>query len=832
MARSWPLTTFIADFTAGPPNVPGSGAVDLQAGKTALRQVSTQRGRQYELGVVQAGTMTVDLTDTSEYLNPVNTGSPWNSGGNTLLPYRTTQFGAWWNQATKNTAGNWLNSTNLITGSTSARYDPSFESSTGGFFAYVGAPTVATSTVQKFDGAQSLAVGFTAATDAALMALPSPLTPGRTYTLTVYVFVPAGVTATASFLNFASTVGSTIAAATSSTTGAWQRLTMTGVVAGPFTVVQVKAAGTFPATVYIDAVQLELASAASAFSVSGPTFNPVFTGYVERYPQKWDSAGFRGIKPLTAVDALSPLSRTKISQSYAQTIAADNPQVYIPYNDLSFPQAVQRPTGGQQMIGYTQLGSNSGAVNFAGDTFLDGSKAVTVSQQNTSPTTFNDNTQLTFLGTRQGSLSMNPQSFTLEMWIKWNSGVIYGGAGAMQPGESTVGEYNGPAKAVKIYTFNGALTWGFADPNGGSTVFFNVRAPGLFPDGQWHHIALVFLGSNNFKSIIDGFSNPIHAFTFTPSVSASLNNFFLEASTYYGDPVAAVSAASWAAYAQPLSDATVNAHYQRGIGYLGEKSGTRANRLLTKYWPGTITTDTGKTAMAPDFSYNGRGVLDVLQEIATTEGGLCWVAAAGTVHQDSREARYVNAPTSQFTFGENTAAGELPYVAVEYDFDPTYVYSEADLTAASGTVYKNVNTASQTAYGQRILSTTMQMANDWDVGQAAAFYTQRYAKPAGAAGTNTPPRIAKFTIDPAANPNLWQAALSLDIGDRITAKRRTSPGVTITGDYYIEQVSHNVNADASTWTVDYQLSPVFNPQVWKLGDATLGALGTTSICVY
>jgi hypothetical protein len=93
-------------------------------------------------------------------------------------------------------------------------------------------------------------------------------------------------------------------------------------------------------------------------------------------------------------------------------------------------------------------------------------------------------------------------------------------------------------------------------------------------------------------------------------------------------------------------------------------------------------------------------------------------------------------------------------------------------------------------------------------------------------------RISKITINPAQNPNLWQAALSLDIGHRITVKRRTAAGTTMTGDYYIEQVSHNVNAAASTWTTDYQLSPVWNPQAWKLGDATLGVLGSTSICVY
>jgi hypothetical protein len=261
-------------------------------------------------------------------------------------------------------------------------------------------------------------------------------------------------------------------------------------------------------------------------------------------------------------------------------------------------------------------------------------------------------------------------------------------------------------------------------------------------------------------------------------------------------------------------------------------SGARALRLLTKYWSTGVTTDTGKTAMSADFDYDGRAVLDVLQEIADTEGGLVWADTAGIVHQNSRETRYINETVSRFTFGENSGAGELSYLDVEYDYDPNFVYSEADLTASSGAIYKVINAPSQTAYGQRILSKTMKMANDWDVGQAAAFYAQRYAKPAGAPGTATPPRIAKFTLDPASNPNLFAAVLTLDVGMRVTVKRRTSAGVTISGDYYIEQINSTITGIDSTWTVDYQLSPVFVPQVWKLGDSTNGVLGSTTVCVY
>jgi hypothetical protein len=57
-ARSWPLLACLADFTGGPPGLPTAPSVDLLGPSTpvALKTFTTSRGRQYELGTVQAGT--------------------------------------------------------------------------------------------------------------------------------------------------------------------------------------------------------------------------------------------------------------------------------------------------------------------------------------------------------------------------------------------------------------------------------------------------------------------------------------------------------------------------------------------------------------------------------------------------------------------------------------------------------------------------------------------------------------------------------------------------------------------------------------------------------
>lgn len=834
MARSWPLLQCLVDFTNGPPLLPQAPSIDLLAPTTpvAFREFSTNRGRQYELGTVQAGGLSLNIDDPSEYLNPVNSGSPWNSGANMLLPYRCVQVGAWWRQSTQDTTGNLLNSTNEAYLSTSS-YDPSFESGTSVFFTQAGSPSFTTSTAQHFVGAQSLACTFTGATDNVALGCVGLV--NRVQTLSVYVFVPAGRTATLRWSNYTTGVGSTIGTATSSLTGTWQRLVVTGTPSGPVTLLQVLCSAAYPATVYVDAFQLELGGSASAFTTAGPTFFPVYTGYVERYPQQWEDKGFRGVKPLEAVDALSPLSRTIIAQSYAATVAADGPAVFVPYGDDSFPQTVFRPTGGQAYVGYQAIGSQSASVSFGGDAFPDGAKAVTLSQQNADPLTSGDNTQTTRLGTRYGSLVMNPQGFTYEAWVRWPAGQTWFGAGSSAFGESTTdpGLHDGPSSYFGIRTDQNKMAAIYRDTNGVFQINVGLISGSLvFADQVWHHIVLSGTGSNSWRSSRD---NVFRTGTYVSTPPAMrIDNIYQYVNTFYGDIISTASFANVAMYNFALSPAQIAAHYQRGIGYLGEKSGARALRLLTQYWSTNVITDTGVTSMATDFSYNGRSMLDVLQEIADTEAGLVWVDAGGFVHQDSRETRYTapTSVTSQFTFGENVAGGELPYTDLKYDYDPTYVYSQANFTAGgSGTTLPPViNATTQAAVGQRVLSKTLQMQNDWDVQQAANFYVARYAKPAGAPGTGVPPRIAGMTIDPSSNPDLWSAALTLDVGYRVTVKRRTAAGVTISGDYFIEQVNHSNTG--TKWTVTYQLSPVFVSQPWILGDAVKGVLGTTTVCVY
>lgn len=825
MALNRPLLWVAADFTGGPPAKPSSNSVALNgaAAPTAVRTFATTRGRQYELGHAEAGTLTLDVTDTPEYLNPANTSSPWNSGGNTLLPYRRVQLGCWWNTTTSDTTGNLINSGNAtLAGNT---YDPGFEgASLAWVSSFVGSPTKLFGNVPH-TGSHDLQVVFGTTADTVGFVFRS--VPGQQYTVSAWIDVPTSShTITMAFRDWTGALGTTVGSATTTLINTYERLTVTGRANTGVSAVTFKIATGTTTTIHIDDIQVELGPTASTFANTGPTYFPVWTGYIERYPQHWDSAGFRGIKPLTGVDALSVLSRTVIKQSYLDLILSDGPSVVIPFNDTAPPHKILRPDAGAPIVGYTHPGTN-GTVNYGGDQWLNNTPAINVVQQNATPPTSGDPQYITYAGTRNGFLSMNPEAFTIEAWVKFSSGTAYFGAASVPASESTDTEAAGPAFYAGWYSSGGRLKITYTDPNGGVSPVVIIGDGAQFigyPDGLWHHLAVLFTGSDTFQSVVDSVAGTATSLGFSSSVAVGVNNFFLDATTYFKDVVSGVSVAYMATYPRALGTLELADHYQRGIGYLGETFGARATRLLTQWWGGTAVVASGGTPLAPDFTYSGRSVLSVLEEMGDTELGLTWCDAAGTVHVDNRDTRILAGQTPLYIFGENTGAGELPYEGdVAFDFDPTYVYSQADLSNYAGTVFTTVNATSQTNYGQRILATTINAANDFLVQQAGLALTARYDVPAL--------RVSTLTLNPAANPQLWTAVLNLDVGDRVTVKRRTN-AVTMSADFYIEQINHSADMDASTWQVQLQLSPVFLPTAWILGDSTYGVLGTTTVCAY
>jgi len=422
-------------------------------------------------------------------------------------------------------------------------------------------------------------------------------------------------------------------------------------------------------------------------------------------------------------------------------------------------------------------------------------------------------------------LSVSTAAATFECWFKFSAGVF----GPFQWCSSYNDATLAPAGAyIDVETINGDLWFHIHDDvtNTDYLVALNSvdNTGGYFPDNQWHYAALTLFSFNNgapplgIAATIDG-TEADYGSVFTTTRNNGYGTMHIGNFTGFGDPVSQGSVAHVAVYGRDIGSGNRRNHYLRGVGYINELSGVRVRRLLSSYWAGPTSIANGYLKMAPDFAYNGRTLLDVIQEIQETERGLLYVSRQGTVVFEDRSSRYANqVPVA--VFGEN----DSPYIEYDSDFDPTYTFSQANLSRpANDNFAPVVNSTSQAKYGQRILTQTLQVNTDFDLTQAATFYLARYANPVV--------RITTLKFDLAANPALFSVILPLDIGSRVTVKRKTA-ALSTSNDYYVEQIHHTADAETGDWTVTLQLSPVFVNTAWVLGDNTYGILGNGTACVY
>ena len=334
---NWPLTAWQAAFGVAANTGPIQGPWDDLTARP-VPKYTTGMGSQHELGQAPAGTAELMCRDVDEWLNPGNPGSPWNSGGKSLKPYRRVRHWAAW-PLTGNllTAGNdqWVTPFTPGTLADTA----GFEGGTVGTWTATAGCALTNSVTRAHDGSKALLVTWaTTGGGSGVADLSTPIPPlrsGTTYTASLWVWIAAGPAVTV-WCN-----GNT--ATSTTTTGVWQRVTVTfaadsAVAAG----LGIYSAGATTAgqQVWVDSVQVELGSPASAFTTAGPTVYPVWAGHIERYPLTWKHSGREGWADLSCVDALAMLPRTALRDVATAEVVADDPDFYWPLWD---PATVTAP---------------------------------------------------------------------------------------------------------------------------------------------------------------------------------------------------------------------------------------------------------------------------------------------------------------------------------------------------------------------------------------------------------------------------------------------------------------------------------------------------------
>jgi hypothetical protein len=275
-----------------------------------------------------------------------------------------------------------------------------------------------------------------------------------------------------------------------------------------------------------------------------------------------------------------------------------------------------------------------------------------------------------------------------------------------------------------------------------------------------------------------------------------------------------------------------------GLGFTGETSGERTERHLGSgnYAGATRISTTCTTTMEPATWTGSIDLLTDSQNNALAEMGTLWMAPDGALVLESRQDRWLRL-TSLATFGEDFAGGEIPYLdGVVFDNDPTFVYANVQITRNGGSVARGGTSAQIVEAARKFFGRSYAIGMDLETDTQAQDYADFTFS------THRAPllRVSVLTIDPSSNPALWPAALKLEIGQRVTVKRRATAGnggagVTISAEYFIETVIHHeIDMNNQRWMMSFLLSPIgtvpgpsFQP--WILENATYGVLDSTTI---
>lgn len=665
-----------------------------------------------------------------------------------------------------------------------------------------------------------------------------------------------------------SAVGS-VESSTTTTTGAYVRLSVTWTATQPTHAMTLSTTATsagLASTVNIDAVQHEQAASASAFTTAGSTLYPVARPYIERMPRTWDDQGFTGRAPTDGVDGLAALAAISLPSEYDYAVMKLSPDFYYPLSGgedtTLYPEA--SGNGGPPLglniskYGVGTLPGGGGALGIPG-----GAGATGVQFYPPTPAT---GTALaaTCLGT--GPIADTPQypltvpAAITTVWRMTAACVVRvddsGAAGqtafaCIKP-ITTSGTGWTPIQmnliGSTVYTnYAGGTSYSLTSGSGLSGINVEDGLPHLlvgivvqdtagdtvvyrYVDDELDGIATATTASLGGTLAGQSDSLTVGALDDGYQFSAVANGVIGKLALWNRELSVSETAALKTAFDGHADETTgdrVNRHLTQG-GYFGAR---RISNVLALPDPGAPIT----TMQAPSWT----GAIDLLtdsQNTTVAEQGKFWPAPDGAIVMEGRNDRFQRlVPT--WTFGEDVAGGEYPYEgSIAFDFDATFVFADVQVsrpgagTATGGYAVDIARTRAR--YFPRSYGANMDVADDAQAQDAAdwIFYSHRAPSP----------RVASILFHPAALATLWPMVLGVEIGQRVTVKRRpkaanAGAGITMSADYFVETVRHQgIRMETGEWWTELVLSPIGaapgpTAQPWILEDATYGVLGSTTV---
>lgn len=257
------------------------------------------------------------------------------------------------------------------------------------------------------------------------------------------------------------------------------------------------------------------------------------------------------------------------------------------------------------------------------------------------------------------------------------------------------------------------------------------------------------------------------------------------------------------------------------------RGGTTTDDWITEVldaagWPSAWRSIETGTVRPGGMAWAGNTALQMLQQLALTDGGRILVNRDGSVAFYAGSHDYTSSAsiTSQATYSDSGVATVVPYSAIgRLVYSDEFLLNRITVKTVDGTTWTSDDTSSQTTYGVRAREIPTLIADGGVAQSYADALLSRYGTPVL--------RIDDWTVLPQAKPSTsFPKVLPADLADRVTVEiLPNSTGTRISQAVLVESINHEFTPEH--WRTTFSASPAL--QVWLLEDATYGLLEQTTI---
>lgn len=713
--------------------------------------------------------------------------------------------------------------------------DPGFESTTTSF-GWGGdgtaPPTRGPSTARVWQGTQSLRITWAAGAGRAYKNVYG-LRPGRQYTASAYLNVPAGAPDVA--FGVGGGVGSTM-----SVKDTWTRVSYTFTAPSYATYLTIDATGTAGTFCYVDGAQLEVGPVATTWESTPGTFEWRFTGDVNEWPLNWvgGPAAYAESR-VTATDRLKKLGDLGELRSFLkEDVLDDSPIAYYPLDEPVGSTTAGDISGNSQgPLGIAQVGG--GGQTIFGWDHTDGAAVADYAV----PDWYRDSTTgIKFVPSALGSpiTAAYPQGQYLRGTLNTSVTSPTGASIACwaffpSSGKSDFGPIafltaaDGSYLGIHLSVFGGITAIYLNQADGAGGVPWEVTVGTTYGYDTMNQWAAVLSVPTAGQGLVTLYRNGVSIGTsgpFTMTQQPAWNQVTVGGRDKTVDGVGRVNVSHVQVYDYPLGGNALAVQWYvgaqgRGTAASVDTSTFRIQKLLQfrALYGGNPFVSLNVNGTNPVYigpQEVAGNPLDAIRAVGATEDGVFFIGGDGYGVWQLRNYRF-NAPSAVTLDADQLDPGSLTYRGDDFGL-------VNDVTAGrpDGATVRYVNQASIADSGSRKASLTAIPQTDTDLSILAAWRVNTYGVQRN--------RITGVRVSLLNNPAQIRALLTLEIGSKITVTNLPSQAPTSSKELFVEGWDEVIGENE--WSILFNTSPAEPWDVWQIGVAGRSEIGTTTRIAY